>query len=98
MNAGSPLDEIVRRVEPPPALRDRPYLRPLYDEPEFVVRNIWRRYGGWWDGNPARLKPPADEELASEVARLAGGAVALSARAEVVLAEGRPALAAQLAE
>jgi len=98
MNAGSPLDEIVHRVEPPPALRERPYLRPLYDEPEFVVRNIWRRYGGWWDGNPARLKPPPDAELASEVARLAGGAAVLSARAETLLREGRPALAAQLAE
>jgi alkyl sulfatase BDS1-like metallo-beta-lactamase superfamily hydrolase len=98
MNAGSTLDEIVHRVEPPPALRDRLYLRPLYDEPEFVVRNIWRRYGGWWDGNPARLKPPPDAELASEVAGLAGGAEVLSARARALLEEGRPALAAQLAE
>jgi glyoxylase-like metal-dependent hydrolase (beta-lactamase superfamily II) len=98
MNAGRPLDEIVRRVEPPAALRDRPYLRARYDEPEFVVRNIWRRYGGWWDGNPARLKPPPDADLASEVAALAGGAEVLSARAESLLREGRPALAAQLAE
>jgi alkyl sulfatase BDS1-like metallo-beta-lactamase superfamily hydrolase len=98
MNAGGTLDEIVHRVEPPAALRDRPYLRPLYDEPEFVVRNIWRRYGGWWDGNPARLKPPPDAELASEVAGLAGGAGVLCARALALLEGGRPALAAQLAE
>jgi len=25
-----------------------------YDDPEFVVHNIWRLYGGWYDGNPAR--------------------------------------------
>jgi glyoxylase-like metal-dependent hydrolase (beta-lactamase superfamily II) len=98
MNGGSPLDEIVRRVEPPPALSDRPYLRALYDEPEFVVRNIWRRYGGWWDGNPARLKPPPDADVASEVSALAGGVEALSARAQALLQEGKPALAAQLAE
>ena len=98
MNAGCPLDEIVHAVRPPDELRDRPYLRPLYDEPEFVVRNVWRRYGGWWDGNPARLKPPPDPELAAEVAALAGGAPALAARAESLLREGRPALAAQLVE
>ena len=98
MNAGAPLDEIVRRVRPPEGLRDRPYLRGLYDEPEFVVRNIWRRYGGWWDGNPARLKPPPDAELAAEMAAMAGGVDALAARAEALLGEDRPAIAAQLIE
>ena len=34
-----------------------PYLQPVYDEPEFVVRNLWRLYGGWYDGDPAHLKP-----------------------------------------
>jgi len=99
MNEGAPLDEIVQRVRPPAAApHDRPYLQPLYDEPEFVVRNVWRRYGGWWDGNPARLKPPPDRELAAEVTAIAGGADALAARAEALLGEDRPALAAQLAE
>ena len=22
-----------------------------------MIRNVWRRYGGWWDGDPANLKP-----------------------------------------
>ena len=26
----------------------------VYDEPEFIVRNIWRLYGGWYDGNVSR--------------------------------------------
>ncbi len=43
----------------------------MYDEPEFVIRNIWRLYGGWWDGNPANLKPARDGALAAEVAALA---------------------------
>jgi glyoxylase-like metal-dependent hydrolase (beta-lactamase superfamily II) len=29
-----------------PELLDRPYLQPVYDEPEFIVRNIWRFRGG----------------------------------------------------
>lgn len=95
MNSGSSLDEIVHSVKLPEATLTKPYLYPLYDEPEFVVHNIWRLYGGWWDGNPARLKPPPDSQLASEVASLAGGAAALARRA---LTTTDLRLACQLAE
>jgi alkyl sulfatase BDS1-like metallo-beta-lactamase superfamily hydrolase len=62
-------------------------LQPVYDEPEFVVHNVWRLYGGLYDGNPARLKPAPDAALAAEVAALAGGADRLAQRARQ-LAEG----------
>jgi alkyl sulfatase BDS1-like metallo-beta-lactamase superfamily hydrolase len=98
MNDGARLDDIVASVGLPADLAAKPWLRPIYDEPEFVVRNIWRRYGGWWDGNPARLKPPSDASIAAETARLAGGADALAERALVVAGEGDLRLAAHLAE
>jgi alkyl sulfatase BDS1-like metallo-beta-lactamase superfamily hydrolase len=53
----------------------------VYDEPEFIVRNIWRLYGGWYDGNPAHLKPASEAALAGELAALAGGAKRLAQRA-----------------
>jgi alkyl sulfatase BDS1-like metallo-beta-lactamase superfamily hydrolase len=56
----------------------------MYDEPEFVVRNIWRLYGGWWDGDPANLKPARERALAAEIAALAGGAGRLADRALAV--------------
>ena len=68
-----------------PRSMERPYLRPVYDEPEFVVRNVWRLYGGWWDGNPATLKPAPERALALELADLAGGAGALADRALALL-------------
>ena len=98
MNTGASLDEIVATVRAPAELLERPYLRPVYDEPEFVVRNIWRLYGGWFDGNPSRLKPAPDDEIAREVADLAGGAAALAARARAVADDGDLRLAAHLAE
>jgi alkyl sulfatase BDS1-like metallo-beta-lactamase superfamily hydrolase len=98
MNAGATLDEIVHTVTVPPAFADLPYLRPTYDEPEFVVRNVWRLYGGWYDGNPARLKPPRDVDVAVEVAGLAGGADALAQRARAVAGDGDLRLACQLVE
>ena len=85
MNAGARLDEAVRTVRAPAHLLARPYLRPVYDEPEFVVRSVWRRYGGWWDGNPATLQPAGERALAVEMAALAGGARALAARARDLL-------------
>ncbi len=74
MNGGGRLDEAIHSVAVPRRLADRPYLQPVYDEPEFIVRTIWRLYGGWWDGNPATLKPASERALAAEIAALAGGA------------------------
>ena len=98
MNAGQALDTIVHEVRVPQAVLDQPWMQPVYDEPEFVVRNIWRLYGGWYDGNPARLKPPPDSDLAREVAALAGGVDNLVRRVSELAATGDLRLAAQVAE
>ena len=81
MNSGSTLDEIIHTVKVPAETLTKPYMRPLYDEPEFVVRGIWRLYGGWWDGAASRLKPAPDSVVATELAALAGGADVLAKRA-----------------
>ena len=88
MNSGARLAEALVTVKVPSHLADRPYLQPYYDEPEFIVRNIWRLYGGWWDGNPANLRPAHERSLAEELAQLAGGANALATRAEKLLESG----------
>ncbi len=98
MNAGATLDEVIHGVRPDPAELAKPYLRPLYDEPEFVVRNIWRQYGGWWDGAASRLKPSPDARLAAVVAELAGGVLPLVERAEAEAAAGDLRLACHLAD
>jgi alkyl sulfatase BDS1-like metallo-beta-lactamase superfamily hydrolase len=98
MNGGARLDEILHTVRAPQHLLDRPYLRPVYDEPEFVVRNIWRLYGGWWDGDPAHLKPAPARALATELAGLAGGALVLAERARALADAGDLRLAGHLAE
>ncbi|MBI2395695.1 MAG: MBL fold metallo-hydrolase [Deltaproteobacteria bacterium] len=98
MNEGAKLDDILATVRAPAHLLQRPYLRPTYDEPEFVVRNVYRLYGGWWDGNPATLKPAPEADLARELAALAGGARNVAKRAEALLAGGEQRLAGHLAE
>lgn len=98
MNKGSSLDEVLHSVAAPAELLAKPYLMPKYDDPEFVVRNIWHLYAGWFDGNPAHLKPAAAKDLAAELASLTGGADKLAERATVLAESGRTRLAAQLVE
>jgi glyoxylase-like metal-dependent hydrolase (beta-lactamase superfamily II) len=98
MNEGARLDDVVHAVRAPEALLKRPYLRPVYDEPEFVVRNIWRLYGGWYDGDPAHLKPAPAAAVATEIASLGGGAQRLADRALELADAGDLRLAGHLAE
>jgi alkyl sulfatase BDS1-like metallo-beta-lactamase superfamily hydrolase len=98
MNAGERLDTIIHSLEVPSEVLAKPYLRAVYDEPEFIINNIWRLYGGWYDGNPSRLKPAPDAAVAAEVASLSGGVDALVARAEALAQDGEFRLACHLIE
>ena len=98
INAGARLDAIIHTVRAPEHLLAKPYLRPTYDEPEFVVRNIWRLYAGWYGGDPATLKPPCEGSVAAEVAALAGSPATLAKRAKELADTGDLRLAARLVE
>ncbi len=83
MNQGSPPHvDIVREVELPKS--DSPWLQPVYDDTEFIIRNIIRLYGGWWSGRPSELKPAPRTQVAKEIAALIGSAEKLATRAQEV--------------
>lgn len=97
LNEGSPPHvDIVHRVELPRS--DAPWLQPVYDEAEFIVRNVIRWFGGWWSGRPSELKPARRSEVAREIAQLAGGARKLVARAEALAGTGDLRTACHLAD
>ncbi len=98
MNDGRTLNDILHSIELPDALLERPYLRPIYDDPIFIVRNLWRLYGGWYDGNPAHLLPAHERDTARVVAGLCGGARKLADAAERHSADGDLAVACELVE
>jgi glyoxylase-like metal-dependent hydrolase (beta-lactamase superfamily II) len=98
MNRGLPLDRVIHEVEVPAQLRDKPYLRPVYDHPQFLVRNIWRRYGGWYDGEPDRLLPAPRAEEAACWVELAGGVRPVLDRALALAEEDNLRLACHLVE
>lgn len=98
MNAGATLDHILHTVTPPPHLLTRPYLKPSYDEPEFIVRNVWRLFGGWYDGTPSHLKPAPEAQQGAEILRLAGGVGPLLVRAEALAGQSDWRMACHLVD
>ena len=90
-------EDVVRRMRGPGAYAP-PWLQPVYDEAEFIVRNVIRFYGGWWNGRPSELKPAPRAALAQEIARLCGGADVLSRRAQELARSGEMRLAGHLAD
>jgi glyoxylase-like metal-dependent hydrolase (beta-lactamase superfamily II) len=97
LNAGRTHEDILASIRIPEQLAGEPYLDPLYDRPEFIARNVIRKYGGWWNGFSAQVMPARMEDQAREVVRLAGGVEAVIHRARE-LADSDPALACHLAE
>ena len=98
MNNGVTLDRVIHAVEVPEHLRELPYLQPVYDHPQFLVRNVWRRYGGWYDGEPDNLLPAPRAEQAREWVAMAGGLEPVLARARQLAAAGDLRLACHLVE
>jgi len=95
-NGSPPHVDIVTGIELP--VSDSPWLQPVYDDTEFLVRNVIRYYGGWWSGRPSELKPAPRLDLAREIAQLCGGALSLAERAEKLTNDGQLRLACHLAD
>ena len=98
MNAGQGAEQIFHEVEPEPELSKRPFLRVNYDHPKFIVRNLLRLWGGWWNGNAADLLPATWEEQGREIAGLAGGIDSLVARGRELLGRGHLSMACHIVE
>jgi alkyl sulfatase BDS1-like metallo-beta-lactamase superfamily hydrolase len=98
MNQGESLDTCLHEVTIPERLRDKPYLRPVYDHPQFLVRNVWRRYGGWYDGEPDNLLPAPRVQQAREWVALAGGVEPVLDRAQALTEAGDARAACHLVE
>ncbi len=98
MNQGKNLDTALHSVRVPDHLQTQPYLQAVYDHPQFLIRNVWRRYGGWHDGEPDNLLPAPRAQQAAEWVALAGGCDAVLARASELADTGDHRMACHLVE
>ncbi|HVP05606.1 MAG TPA: alkyl sulfatase dimerization domain-containing protein [Dehalococcoidia bacterium] len=95
MNSGKWLEDIIRDMDWPST--DKPWLQPIYDHPEFIARNVYRFYGGWWNGDPADMLPAHSEEVAAALIGAVGAAPVLE-RARAARAAGDLKLACHLVD
>jgi alkyl sulfatase BDS1-like metallo-beta-lactamase superfamily hydrolase len=98
MNQGKNLDTCLHEVTFPAHLADRPDLRPVYYHPQVLVRNVWRGYGGWYDGEPDNLLPAPRAQQAREWVALAGGVDTILARASELVDGGDARMDCHLVE
>ncbi|HEX3888735.1 MAG TPA: alkyl sulfatase dimerization domain-containing protein [Phenylobacterium sp.] len=67
MNAGMDEREILADMTYPAEIFDKPWLKPTYGAPEYIVRDLYREENGWWDRNPTTLHPAPPARVAEAV-------------------------------
>ncbi len=98
LNRGEwPVDLIEAEIKLPDHLASKPFLRPVYGCVPFVVRDVIRRYAGWWSGQPSQMFPAKRSEVAAEILGLCGRDQIL-ARARTLKDSGELKQALALAE
>lgn len=93
MNAGMSEGEILADITYPPELFDKPWMRPTYGAPDYIVRDLYREENGWWDRNPTTLHPAPPADAAEAVRSAISDPGAVLARARELAAAGETQLA-----
>jgi alkyl sulfatase BDS1-like metallo-beta-lactamase superfamily hydrolase len=67
-----PVEIVEADIQLPPELAAKPFLAPIYGCTAFMVRDVIRRYAGWWSGQPSHLFPVTRREHARDLLALCG--------------------------
>jgi len=96
INRGFSLEEIREQLRLPDELARLPYLHQGYGTIRWAVNGIYAHYTGWYDLNPATLKPAPRYARDRILVEVSGGAEPLIMRARQSLNTGHPQLALEL--
>jgi len=97
LNAGYWIEEILEKIKLPEELINKPYLHGNYGHPTFIIHDVYRRYTGWYNGNPTELFPSPTSAIAAEVLKFTSPEQIL-ARAHQLQREGNTQLALHLTD
>lgn len=98
LNRGEwPVDIVEAGIDLPADLASKTYLAPIYGCVPFVVRDVVRRYAGWWSGQPSQMFPARRSEVAADIAQMCGREAMLE-RARALVEQGHLKRALAIAE
>lgn len=89
MNQGLAEREILATIQYPQELFGHQFMRAIYGDPDYIVRDLWRGENGWWDRNPTHLHPARPAEAAAAVLAALGDPAAVLARAQALADAGQ---------
>jgi len=73
LNEGQwPVEIVEADIQLPPELAAKPFLAPIYGCTAFIVRDVIRRYAGWWSGQPSQLFPVSRRDHARDLLAVCG--------------------------
>jgi alkyl sulfatase BDS1-like metallo-beta-lactamase superfamily hydrolase len=73
LNDGAwPVEIVEADIQLPPELASKPFLAPIYGCTAFIVRDVIRRYAGWWSGQPSQLFPVSRRDHARDLLAICG--------------------------
>jgi alkyl sulfatase BDS1-like metallo-beta-lactamase superfamily hydrolase len=67
-----PVEIVEADIQLPPELASQPFLAPIYGCTAFIVRDVIRRYAGWWSGQPSQLFPVSRRDHARDLLAICG--------------------------
>lgn len=96
INEGKNLEQLWEEVQLPAHLAESPYLQQRYSRREFAIYNIWKRYCGYFDFNPAHLLPRPSWEVTAAIREIVADDERVLAKARALAEQGKPHLALQV--
>jgi alkyl sulfatase BDS1-like metallo-beta-lactamase superfamily hydrolase len=67
-----PVEIVEADIQLPQELASKPFLAPIYGCTAFIVRDVIRRYAGWWSGQPSQLFPVSRRDHARDLLAVCG--------------------------
>lgn len=93
MKKGMSEVEILHDIVFPEKLFGKPWMLPIYGDPTYIVRDLFREENGWWDRNPTSLHPVSESESTRAVLEAIGDPELVVSRAEELRDVGQVQLA-----
>ncbi|QQK80503.1 MBL fold metallo-hydrolase [Salicibibacter cibi] len=98
INKGTHLENALELIQLPEHLENSPYVKQTYGCLEFAIKGIYRRYTGWFDGNPTHLSPAKQEDVAAEINSLVQDPQVILKRCRSLMDEGKYQMALHLSD